>query len=148
MTQIVSMIVMIVPAIVPATVPMILPMTAPMILPATVPMTAPDRIKKDRTSFSDIRSSKLKAAATYSPTWWGSTIGASELNFSVRYGKRWGLTAIATAVCFWKQIIRSDVSLFIAMHLLIVRYPPIYCSKNTGSTRSYRDISTGRLCHH
>ena len=27
-----------------------------------------------------------RAAATYSPTWWGSTIGASELNFSVRYG--------------------------------------------------------------
>ena len=25
-----------------------------------------------------------RAAATYSPTWWGSTIGASELNFSVR----------------------------------------------------------------
>ena len=39
-----------------------------------------------------------KAAATYSPTWWGSTIGASELNFSVRYGKRWILTAITTAV--------------------------------------------------
>ena len=142
------MIVMIVPAIVPATVPMILPMTAPMILPATVPMTAQDRMKKDRTSFSDIRSFKLKAAATYSPTWWGSTIGASELNFSVRYGKRWVLTAIATAVCFWKQIIRSDVSLFIAMHLSIVRYPPIYSSKNIGSTRSFRDISTGRLCHH
>ena len=39
-----------------------------------------------------------KAAAAYSPTWWGSTIGASELNFSVRYGKRWILTAITTAV--------------------------------------------------
>ena len=26
------------------------------------------------------------AAATYSPTWWGSTIGARGLNFSVRYG--------------------------------------------------------------
>ena len=122
------------------------------IVPVIVPMIAPvigqESIKKDRTSFSDIRSSKLKAAATYSPTWWGSTIGASELNFSVRYGKRWVLTAIATAVCFWKQIIRSDVSLFIAMHLLIVRYPPIYSSKNIGSTRSCRDISTGRLCHH
>ena len=65
-------------------------------------------IKKDRKSFSDIRSSSLKAAATYSPTWWGSTIGASELNFSVRYGKRWILTAIAAAVYVWKQIIRPD----------------------------------------
>ena len=36
----------------------------------------------------------LKAAATYSPTWCRSTIGASELNFSVRDGKRWILTAI------------------------------------------------------
>ena len=112
-------IVMIVPAIVPATVPMILPMTAPMILPATVPMTAQDRMKKDRTSFSDIRSSKLKAAATYSPTWWGSTIGASELNFSVRYGKRWGLTAIATAVYVWKQI--TDNTLFCPITLFTLQ---------------------------
>ena len=47
-----------------------------------------------------------KAAATYSPTWWGSTIGASELNFSVRYGKRWILTAITTAVCYLREISR------------------------------------------
>ena len=39
-----------------------------------------------------------KAAAAYSPTWWGSTIGASELNFSVRDGKRWILTAITAAI--------------------------------------------------
>ena len=45
-----------------------------------------------------------KAAATYSPTWWGSTIGASELNFSVRYGKRWILTAITTAVYYLREI--------------------------------------------
>ena len=38
-----------------------------------------------------------KTAATYSPTWWGSTIGDGELNFSVRNGKRWFLTAITTA---------------------------------------------------
>ena len=36
----------------------------------------------------------LKPAATYSPTWYRSTIGASELNFSVRDGKRWILAAI------------------------------------------------------
>ena len=90
--------------------PVIVLMIVLMIAPATAPVTAPDRMKKDRTSFSDIRSSILKAAATYSPTWWGSTIGASELNFSVRYGKRWGLTAIATAVYVWKQI--TDNTLF------------------------------------
>ncbi len=45
-----------------------------------------------------------KAAAAYSPTWWGSTIGASELNFSVRYGKRWFLTAITAAVFYLREI--------------------------------------------
>ena len=141
---------------------------------------AGDNKKKDRTSFSDIRPSKLKAAATYSPTWWGSTIGASELNFSVRYGKRWVLTAIATAVYFWKQIIRSDGdpkrrflrfarfgnphvpsvhcgSLFFAgleitlldSHLYIFcQSPSNSLVKGIGITRSSRDISTGRLCHH
>ena len=41
-----------------------------------------------------------KGAATYSPTWWGSTIGDGELNFSVRNGKRWILTAITATICF------------------------------------------------
>ena len=50
-----------------------------------------------------------KAAAAYSPTWWGSTIGASELNFSVRYGKRWILTAITAAVCYLREISCSEV---------------------------------------
>ena len=35
-------------------------------------------------------------AATYSPTWYSSTIGASGLNFSVRNGKRWDPAAITT----------------------------------------------------
>ena len=39
-----------------------------------------------------------RTAATYSPNWWVSTIGDGELNFSVRNGKRWVLTAIATAI--------------------------------------------------
>ena len=30
-----------------------------------------------------------KKAATYSPTWCGSTIGANGLNYPVRYGKGW-----------------------------------------------------------
>ena len=38
----------------------------------------------------------LEEAATYSPTCKRSTIGVSELNFSVRNGKRWNLTAITT----------------------------------------------------
>ena len=49
-----------------------------------------------------------KAAAAYSPTWWGSTIGASELNFSVRYGKRWVLTAITAAVFYLREISWSE----------------------------------------
>ena len=48
----------------------------------------------------DVRDSYKKVAATYSPTWWGSTIGDGELNFSVRNGKRWILTAITATVCF------------------------------------------------
>ena len=38
----------------------------------------------------------LEEAATYSPTTKCSTIGVSELNFSVRNGKRWNLAAITT----------------------------------------------------
>ena len=45
----------------------------------------------------------IKTAPTYSPTLHRSTIGVSELNFSVRNGKRWNLTAKST----W---IRLDIS--------------------------------------
>ena len=45
-----------------------------------------------------LEASCKSVAATYSPTWWGSTIGASELNFSVRNGKRWILTAITATI--------------------------------------------------
>ena len=51
---------------------------------------------KEPRSSKDDRGSR-KTAATYSPTWWGSTIGDGELNFSVRNGKRWFLTAITAA---------------------------------------------------
>ena len=44
-----------------------------------------------------------RTAATYSPTWWGSTIGDGGLNFSVRNGKRWIPTAITTAICFLRE---------------------------------------------
>ena len=51
-------------------------------------------------AINDDRVSYKKVAATYSPTWWGSTIGDGELNFSVRNGKRWILTAITATICF------------------------------------------------
>ena len=35
--------------------------------------------------------------------WWVSTIGVGELNFSVRNGKRWDLTAITTAICYLRE---------------------------------------------
>ena len=45
-----------------------------------------------------------KAAAAYSPTWWGSTIGAGGFNFSVRDGKRWIPAAVTAAVCYLREI--------------------------------------------
>ena len=45
---------------------------------------------------SDSFESLLEVAATYSPTFYCSTIGVNGLNFSVRNGKRWNLTAITT----------------------------------------------------
>ena len=44
-----------------------------------------------------------RTAATYSPNWRVSTIGDGELNFSVRNGKRWILTAITTAVYYLRE---------------------------------------------
>ena len=69
----------------------------------------------ERSSFNGVqneRSSKTVVsellvrfvAATYSPTWWGSTIGDGELNFSVRNGKRWILTAITATI----YVLRKD----------------------------------------
>ena len=55
-----------------------------------------------------------RTAATYSPTWWGSTIGASEFNFSVRNGKRWTLTAIATAVYCLRESVSQQKSSYIS----------------------------------
>ena len=49
---------------------------------------------KKKAPHISVRGSRM--AATYSPTFWGSTIGAGRLNFSVRNGKRWNPAAIAT----------------------------------------------------
>ena len=67
---------------------------------------SPTGTKKEAPTECYINRDFRKAAAAYSPTWWGSTIGASELNFSVRYGKRWILTAITAAVCYLREISR------------------------------------------
>ena len=45
----------------------------------------------------------LRTAATYSPNWWVSTIGADELNGSVRDGKRWILIALTTAIYYLRD---------------------------------------------
>ena len=66
---------------------------------APMPLGATGDKQNTLTSY-DVRVSYKKVAATYSPTWWGSTIGDGELNFSVRNGKRWILTAITATVCF------------------------------------------------
>ena len=54
-----------------------------------VPGRAVLGIKREEAEDTESRAVSLllqKAAAAYSPTWWGSTIGAAGLNFSVRYG--------------------------------------------------------------
>ena len=56
------------------------------------------------------RSGSRRTAATYSPNWWVSTIGVGELNFSVRNGKRWILTAITTALCYLREKTSEIVS--------------------------------------
>ena len=41
----------------------------------------------------------LRKAATYSPTLCGSTIGADELNYPVRYGKGWASSPWPPKAC-------------------------------------------------
>ena len=60
-------------------------------------------VHKRRSPGSFLTRGFRRTAATYSPTWWGSTIGVGELNFSVRNGKRWFLTAITTAIYYLRE---------------------------------------------
>ena len=76
--------------------------------PPASTVTLPTNTKKEVPTECYFNRDFRKAAAAYSPTWWGSTIGASELNFSVRYGKRWFLTAITAAVCYLREISWSE----------------------------------------
>ena len=71
-----------------------------------------------------------RTAATYSPSWWASTIGADELNGSVRDGKRWILIALTTAIYYLR-----DHSLGSVDNAFLL------------SEERVRAISTGRLCH-
>ena len=59
---------------------------------------APEKVitKKGVRLSNDSRTPR-STAATYSPNWCVSTIGARGLNCSVRYGKRWDPAAKATA---------------------------------------------------
>ena len=76
-----------------------------------------------------------KVAATYSPTWWGSTIGDGELNFSVRNGKRWILTAITATI----YVLRKDI----AVHNVRFRVIALMCTRFSGSL----PYSVTLLCH-
>ena len=83
----------------------------------------------------DVGDSYKKVAATYSPTWWGSTIGDGELNFSVRNGKRWILTAITATI----YVLRKDI----AVHNVRFRVIALACTRFSGSL----PYSVTLLCH-
>ena len=81
-----------------------------------------------------------KTAATYSPNWWVSTIGAGELNFSVRNGKRWILTAITTAVYYLREKFSEGMfpsGITVRPFRLFLGYLSL--------RKVYRAISTGQL---
>ena len=83
-------------------------------------------------------------AATYSPNWWVSTIGDGELNFSVRNGKRWFLTAIATAIYFLRET--SPLGLRSASRGGRLARPLAFLNGLSFFLgKVFRDISTGRL---
>ena len=98
-------------------------------------------------------------AATYSPTWWGSTIGDGELNFSVRNGKRWILTAITATICFWEKTTRNWLDAYRAVfHSVFLAYFSLWPRSLRLSLQSRvnrrthrgrcRAISTARLWHY
>ena len=106
------------------------------------------RHKKNSPGTSLSRRSR-RTAATYSPNWWVSTIGDGELNFSVRNGKRWILTAIATAICYLREKINEDVFRLASRQMLLSLFAcafqrflhrPIFLPEKV-----FRAISTGQL---
>ena len=97
-----------------------------------------------------------KVAATYSPTWWGSTIGDGGLNFSVRNGKRWTPAAITATVYHLREILKTEdsheriatclkgFSTTCILHLHDSSGNQPKRAQNGGRSRA---ISTGRLWH-
>ena len=75
--------------------------------------------KKEPPTSCDVRGSR-RTAATYSPNWWVSTIGDGELNFSVRNGKRWFLTAIATAICYLREYFKEAFDRLLAFSICVI----------------------------
>ena len=79
-----------------------------------------------------------RTAATYSPNWCVSTIGADELNGSVRDGKRWILIALTTAICYLRDynsrlhsfsihFARKDFGLLVRVGFAVTGFtPPAY----------------------
>ena len=65
-------------------------------VPAGAAKACPAHTKKGAPTSYDVGAPR-STAATYSPNWCVSTIGARGLNCSVRYGKRWDPAAKATA---------------------------------------------------
>ena len=101
-------------------------------------------IQQNTPSSVDDRVSYKKVAATYSPTWWGSTIGDGELNFSVRNGKRWILTAITATVCFWEKttseveacsnnFISASIYVSLSFRLILIDLTPVPCFNAVGT---------------
>ena len=72
-----------------------------------------------------------KTAPTYSPTLYRSTIGVSELNFSVRNGKRWNLTAKTTLISYIVISHKQYQEPYAILSLLL----PTYNSKSTPTGR-------------
>ena len=90
-------------------------------------------------------SSLQRTAATYSPNWWVSTIGDGEFNFSVRNGKRWDLTAIATAVYRLREkTLRSALNLLDPLQGFAFLVVSLFL-RQLSLRKVYRAISTGRL---
>ena len=83
------------------------------------------------------RPGSQRTAATYSPNWWVSTIGAGELNFSVRNGKRWILTAVTTALCYLREktsegCSHQDLQTEVLAHFAIPRLTSFPSGKSLG----------------
>ena len=94
------------------------------------------------TSVRDFR----RTAATYSPSWCASTIGADELNGSVRDGKRWDLIALTTAIFYLRDhnpVQEKDLGLLVRVGFAIAGFtPPAY--RRRGLRRPSKEVSSWR----